>query len=372
MKQELIDLQKAIDKGREGKSIWIPLHFPKMGQEVGIGKSIYTIVGGMSGTGKTAFTDLAYVLAPYKWMKQNYDKTGITIRVIYHSMERSKTYKLAKWVSMKLYTQYNILMDVPDILGWGVQRNRVPEEVYQKIVKCFDYFNEMLDYVEIIEGPINPTGIWKNAYNYAETVGKFEKVPYTTLEGDEKYHTIYKTNDENLVTVVLLDHIGKLKGELNDGVFLQPQSKALMDKMSDYAGSELRDRLGFSPVIVSQFNRGLEDTQRRVKTEMSPLPSDFKNTGNLYEDADVALALYNPYKLGDNENLGYNIPAFVNSKGYNRFRSCYVLKNSYGVDDIAFGYNFIGEVGIMYELKKAGLLTPEDYLRFTEIKATTI
>jgi replicative DNA helicase len=230
----------------------------------------------------------------------------------------------------------------------------------------------MLDYVEIIEGSINPTGIWKNAYNYAETVGKFEKVPYLTLEGEEKYHTIYKTNDENLVTIVLLDHIGKLKGELNDGVFLQPQSKALMDKMSDYCGSELRDRLGFSPVVVSQFNRGLEDTQRRVKTEMSPLPSDFKNTGNLYEDADVALALYNPYKLGDNENLGYNIPAFVNSKGYNRFRSCYVLKNSYGVDDIAFGYNFIGEVGIMHELKKADQLTPEDYLRFTEIKAITI
>ena len=42
---------------------------------------------------------------------------------------------------------------------------------------------------------------------------------------------------------------------------------------------------------------------------MSPLPSDFKSTGNLYEDADVALALYNPYKLGDTTNLGYNIPA---------------------------------------------------------------
>jgi len=49
MKEELQELQRQIDDGREGKSIWVPLHFPKMGQDVGFGRSIYTMVGGMSG-----------------------------------------------------------------------------------------------------------------------------------------------------------------------------------------------------------------------------------------------------------------------------------------------------------------------------------
>ena len=127
--------------------------------------------------------------------------------------------------------------------------------------------------------------------------------------------------------------------------------------MSEYNSSEFRDFYGFSPVAVSQFNRGLEETLRRYKSELSPLPSDFKGSGNMYEDSDLALALYNPYKLGEESNLGYPINKFVSSTGYNRYRSCYILKNSYGVDDTAIGYHFIGEVGLMNELPKPNEIT---------------
>jgi hypothetical protein len=217
-------------------------------------------------------------------MRQNYDDTGITIRTIYYSMERSKTYKLAKWVTMRLFLHYNILMDVPTLLGWGIKKSKISTEIYEKVVECFDYFNEMLDYVEIIDGTINPTGIYRGVQKYAETVGTMEQVPYTTKEGVLKHRDVYKPKDDRLITTVVLDHVGKLKGETSEGSFLEPQSKRLLDKMSDYCGSEFRDRYGFSPVVVSQFNRGLEDTTRRVKTEMAPLPSDFKGSGNLYED----------------------------------------------------------------------------------------
>lgn len=362
MREEIVKLKQSVDDGIAGKSIWIPLHFPKMGQEVGIGKKIYTIIGGGAGTGKTAFTDLAYVLAPYNWMLKNKDKTDIEIRIIYRSMERSQTYKLAKWVCLRLYNMYGIIMDVPILLGWGVQKNKIPQEIYDKIVESYDYFNAMLEYVEIIDGTMNPTGIYKHVQEYAETVGKIEEIPYVTKDNIHRTKRVYVPNNEKLITIIVLDHIGKLKGEKNDGVFLQPQSKGLMDKMSDYCGTEFRDFYGFNPVVVSQFNRGLEDVQRRVKTDNSPLPGDFKNTGNLYEDADVALALYNPYKLGDTSNLGYNVNKFVTSSGHNRFRSCYVLKNSYGVDDVAFGYQFIGEVGMMAELPKASDINYNNYL----------
>lgn len=367
MRKELIDLKQSVVDGIDGKSIWIPIGFPKMGQHLGIGQKIYTLVGGQSGTGKTAFTDLAYVLQPYGWFKQHGEETGVQVRWIYRSMERSKQYKLAKWASVRLYLKYNILMDVPTMLGWGSRKNHIPAEIFEKIGECIDAIDPLLDYVEIIEGPANPTGIYRHVYEYAQHHGTFIDVPYTTKDGRNLTKKEYKPNNSRLVTIIILDHIGKLKGETIEGQFYHPQSKQLLDKMSDYCGSTFRDYFGFSPIAVSQFNRGLEDTTRRIKTENSPLPSDYKSSGNMYEDCDVALALYNPYKLGDMDNLGYNIPGFITSGGFNRFRSCYVLKNSYGVDDIGFGYNFIGENGIMEELPKASEMNAKMYEKIKNI-----
>jgi len=370
MREELVNLKKAVDDGIAGNSIWVPIGFPKMGESVGIGQKIYTIVGGMAGTGKTAFADLAYVLQPYYWYKKYGQEHNIEVRWIYFSMERSKQYKLAKWASMYLYRKYNILMDVPTFLGWGNRKNHISGELYDKVIESIEEIDPLLDVIEIIDGPMNPTGIYKHVYKYAEHHGTLEDIPYFAADGIQRIKKEYKPRNPRLVTIIILDHIGKCKGETIEGSFYHPQSKQLLDKMSDYCSSEFRDRFGFSPVAISQFNRGLEDTQRRVKTEMSPLPSDFKSTGNLYEDADVALALYNPYKLGDNTNLDYRIPKFVSNHGYNRFRSCYVLKNSYGVDDIAFGYNFIGEIGYMKELPRAEEIS--NYDQFANPKAVFI
>lgn len=363
-KQDIVDVIHAIDEGREGNAAWIPLHYPRMGKQVGIGKKIYSLVGGQGGTGKTAFTDLSYVLAPYAWWKKNQDKTDIKPRWIYRSMERSKTHKLVKWAAMRMYIKYKIIIDVPTILRWGPQKARLTNEVYNKLIESLDYFNEMLDYVEIIDGPENPTGIYKHVAKYAEHYGKWEESTYVNKDGVEGKAKKYKLNDENTIVNVVLDHVGKCKGEKHEGVYHSQESKGLLDLMSYYCSSEFRDKLGFNVIAVSQFNRGLEDTTRRTKTEMAPLPSDFKGTGNSYNDADVVLALYNPYKLKDDNNLGYAIPTFVNANGYNRFRSCYILKNSYGIDDIGYGFLFLGEMGYMLELPKPYQITSEMYEQY--------
>lgn len=159
MKDDIKDVISAIDEGRAGNSVWIPLHYKRMGEHLGIGKKMYVLIGGMGGTGKTAFTDVSYVLGPYSWWMKNKDNTDIKPRWIYRSMERSKTYKLVKWASLRLFMNYGILIDVPTMLRWGPSKNRLPDEVYGKIVESLDYYNEMLDYVEIIDGSENPTGM---------------------------------------------------------------------------------------------------------------------------------------------------------------------------------------------------------------------
>lgn len=367
MKEDIKEVINAIDEGRKGNSVWIPLHYQRMGEHLGIGKKMYILIGGMGGTGKTAFTDVSYVLAPYaKWKAlKDKDETDIKLRWIYRSMERSKTYKLVKWASLKLFNNHGYLIDVPTVLRWGPQKKRLTDDVYNALTKALDYYDEMLDYVELIDGPENPTGIYKHVMKYADQYGNFTEEKYVNKDGIENSVKKYKLHDDKTIINVLLDHVGKCKGEKHDGQQHAQESKGLLDLMSYYCSTVFRDQLGFNAIAVSQFNRGLEDVTRRTKTEMAPLPSDFKGTGNSYNDADVVLALYNPYKLKDDNNLGYDIPQFVNSGGYNRFRSCYVLKNSYGVDDIGYGFNFIGEVGLMRELPKPDDIT--DYKQFRNI-----
>ena len=365
MNFDLQTLKSTIDCGREGNTIMVPFGFPKMGENIAIGKKLYFAVGGQSGTGKTAFVDLAFVLLPYFWYIQNKDNTDIKIKWIYRSMERSKTYKLAKWVALKLYMDTGIIIEVPKLLGWRL-KHKLSDDIYSKVIKSFDFFEEMLQDVEIIDGSINPTGIYMHVSEYARKVGENVEISYKTREGLLRNTQTYKTHNEKLITIIIIDHAGRSAGEKFEGKFLHPQSKELLDRLSTYCSSSFRDYYGFTPVLVSQFNRGLEDTERRVKTAMSPLPSDYKNTSNIYEDCDTALALYNPYKLGDLHNLGYKINDMVDEKGFNRYRSVYVLKNSYGVDDVAYGMKFTGECGYMEELKRANEMKQEDYLNIIQ------
>ena len=341
-----------VDKGIEGKSKWMPIGHDKLGEHIGVGGKIYTLIGGNSGTGKTGFTDCTYVLNPYEWYIRNRDNTDLKLKVIYRSMERSKTFKLGKWACAKLYKDYGIMLDVPTLFGWGSKKNHIPQETYDAIKASRDYFNEMLDVVEIIDGAENPTGIRNHIREHALNNGKMIK--------KNEYVTDYEPNDPNLITIVLLDHIGKLKRERGFS------KKENIDKMSEYLG-EARDRYGFSPVVISQFNRNLSDSQRARNKELTPDPDDFKDTSNLYEDCDVALALFNPYKFKVYDHMGYAIEDFVNAKGYNRFRSVTALKNSYGIDDFRIGFAFLGEVGLFYELPHANDMTKKNYEKLRTI-----
>jgi hypothetical protein len=333
------EVKKEIDRGINGDVTCIPIAHKKLGEHININQGMYTLLGGSAGSGKTSFTDYTYVLQAYKWFKEQKEKgeTDIDLEIIYRSMERPRAYKIGKWLCMKLFQDYGILMDVPTIFGWGVKKNHVSQEIYEKIVETLDYFDEMSDVVKIIDGAENPTGVFKQLEQTAKDNG--------TLIINE-FDRTYKANNDKKITLVVLDHIGKVKKERGFS------KKETIDKMSEYLGIS-RDLYKFSPIVVSQFNRSLSDSQRARNKEITPDPDDFKDSGNLYEDCDVALALFNPYKYKVFDHMEYEIDKFVNNKGYNRFRSISALKNSYGVDDVRYGYGFIGEIGMFHELPKA-------------------
>lgn len=328
-----------IQRGIEGRNKGIPMGFHRLNRYIGIRKSIYFLIGGQPGSGKTAFIDDAFVLNPFDWYFENAvktKKTDIKLHVWYRSMERKKSYKLSKWLARKIFIDTGIELQMSKLLGWF--GDKLNEEEVALVKEYETYMDEMEKVVEVMDGAENPVGVAKELNEYALRNGKVIKV--------SKYRSVYVPNDPNLITIVVIDHIGLLRGTKGF-----PKGKAAIDKMS----SELqhaRDFFGFTIIVVSQFNRSISNPIRIKQGDVEPMLEDFKESGSTQEDADVVLALFDPIRYKVEDYTGYDLEKLIDSFGGKFYRSMRLIKNSYGEDDIRVGLAFMGAIGMFKEMPK--------------------
>lgn len=341
-------LRKEILKGMAGGNKGIPMGFKRLNRYVGIRKCMYYLIGGLTGSGKTSFIDDAFVLNPADWWMKNKESTPIKLKIIYRSMERSRSYKLAKWVSRKIFLDHGKEISVSKLLGWT---DKLTDEELALYDSYQDYMNELESIVEIIDGAENPVGIAKELKEYALENGTIMKI--------DKYKSEYVPNDPNLITIVVIDHVGLLKVTKD-----HPTKKSAIDKMSDelrYA----RDFFGFSPVVVSQFNRSISNPMRIKAGDVEPQLEDFKESANTQDDADIIGALFDPVRYKVEDPSGYDTDKLRDEYGAKYFRSFRLIKNSYGEDDIRIGLAFHGAIGLFKELPKRKDMTEADYTAVT-------
>lgn len=344
-------LWDEICNGVKGKNSGIPMGFNRLNKYLGLRKSIYTTIGAAAGCGKTSLVDCAYVLNPYDWYIKNKYTSKVAFEVVYFSMERKKAYKLAKWLCMKIWKEEHILMTTDELLSWQGTLDKKKQEIAKFYID--NYFKEMTEsgLVKIIDGPQNPTGVYKYLKAHAATKGK-------TIEVNE-FEDRYVPDNDNLITNVVIDHAGKVKLEAIGGKY---DKKLTVDKMSEYC-SWSRDFLGYSPVVISQFNRtSYQDVQfsRKEGNDPDPTVEYWKDSGNIIEDCDVAISLFNPYKYSLEEYMNYKVDDFTDGSGNNKFRGLKIIKNSYGTDNIRIGLGFLGEVSLFKELTKAADITQKE------------
>jgi replicative DNA helicase len=337
------NLKKEVQAGLDGRNNGIPMGFDRLNRYIGIRKSMYTLIGGLTGSGKTSFVDDAYVLNPFDWyIGQKNPK--IKLRIIYRSMERSKTYKLAKWVSRKIFLDQGIIVPVPKLLGWT---DKMTKDEHDLFLMYEDYMGQMNDVISIIDGPENAVGIAKELKAHALENGSIEQL--------DQYNKVYVPSNENEITIVVIDHIGLLKTTQ-----AQPTKKQAIDKMSDelrYA----RDFYGYTPVVVSQFNRDISNPIRIKNGDVEPQLEDFADSSSTQNDADVVLALFDPMRYKVEDPSGYDLNKLRDEYGAKYFRSLRLIKNSYGEDDIRIGLGFLGQIGMFKELPKRKDITDSDY-----------
>jgi hypothetical protein len=337
-------LAKEIQFGIEGKNSGIPMGFDRLNKYVGIRKRIFTTVFGGTGTGKSALVHNAYILQPFDYLRKHKDKTDIKLKVILFSMERSKIYILAKWLSREIFLSEGILIPISKLLGWWDVK--LTKEEYALVLSYKDYMDELCEFCSIVEGPQNPTGVYKYVKNYAEEHGEIEEV--------DKYTEIYHPNHPNEIVIPIIDHYGLTKTEKT------MNKKEAIDKLSEYC-QLFRDKYGYSPVGVSQVNRDLSSFMNKKIDNFEPILDHIKESGNPGEASDIVISLFQPsrYKTQD---VSYNVERFIDpSTGGDYFRSLKILKNSYGEADLRIGMAFMGATGIFAELKKPKHMEGFDY-----------
>ena len=336
-------LKQEVQQGLEGRNGGIPMGFDRLNRYIGIRKSMYFLVGGLTGSGKTSFIDDAFVLNPFDWYISQADPR-IKLRIIYRSMERTRVYKLAKWVSRKIFLDHGIIIPVTKLLGWTDRMNHDEHDLF---LMYEDYMGRMDEVITIIDGPENPVGIAKELKAHAVQHGKIEQV--------DEYNKRYFPNNEREITLVVIDHIGLLKTTKD-----QTTKKQAIDKMSD----ELRfarDFYGYTPVVVSQFNRDISNPIRIKNGDVEPQLEDFAESSQTQNDADVVLALFDPMRYKVADPSGYNLDKLKDEYGGKYFRSLRLIKNSYGEDDVRIGLGFMGQIGMFKELPRRKDMTDADY-----------
>jgi hypothetical protein len=336
-------LKQEVQLGLDGRNGGIPMGFDRLNRYIGIRKSMYFLVGGLTGSGKTSFIDDAFVLNPFDWYISQADPR-IKLRIIYRSMERTRVYKLAKWVSRKIFLDHGIIIPVTKLLGWTDRMNHDEHDLF---LMYEDYMGRMDDVITIIDGPENPVGIAKELKAHALQHGKIEQV--------DEFNKRYFPNNEREITLVIIDHIGLLKTTKD-----QTTKKQAIDKMSDelrYA----RDFYGYTPVVVSQFNRDISNPIRIKNGDVEPQLEDFAESSSTQNDADVVLALFDPMRYKVADPSGYDLEKLKDEYGGKYFRSLRLIKNSYGEDDVRIGLGFMGQIGMFKELPRRRDMTDADY-----------
>ena len=286
--------------------------------------------------GKSTFVDSCFIYNPYLYMLDNAD---VNIDFIYFSLEMDKMVLRYKAVAYffnkdfgigsvilpegKTHKGHSVISMQSGYLlgrmkyddGTRIIISKEHEKLVHRIIETrinpmygeYDKNGKKIKNgkITVIEdrNNSNPTGIYKYLLNYAEENGKFiYETWYETKKGTNekiahKRISGYTPNNPKKYVIIVLDHLRKLKMEKSG--YKMMTMKETMDKMTEYQ-VWLRNICKFTFVDIVHLNRNISDPARikastdyRTKDSvLHPNNSDLKDSGNLSEDADYLITLF--------------------------------------------------------------------------------
>jgi replicative DNA helicase len=308
---EFQNLLNHIQDGIDNRNAGVPMGFERLNRVIGIRKSIYTLIFGSTGSGKSAFLHDGYILNPIDWYVRN-QNAGVKLKIILFSMERKKTYIFAKWLSRKIFMDEGINIPIQKMLGWW--RNNPLTIAELDLIKRYEEYIDFLtnEVIDVYEGARTPADIYRIVATYADANGRNEPI--------NEFKSQYIQNDPSIIVMPMLDHFGLVKTSKEYAT-----KKEAIDKTSEHF-QRFRDYYGMSPIGVSQITRDLGSVLYQKLDSFEPTIDHVKESGRPAEDADVVISLFDPLRY-NTDDRDYRSGRFVNPMtGAKHFRSVKVLK----------------------------------------------
>lgn len=333
------DLRKTIEDGISGKNKGLSLGMPRLDKYISLRKKMLYMIMGSSGSGKSSLLYDAFILNPLEIL--NKEKGDRKIKYILFSMERSKVYIQAKWLSRRIFLDTGKLIPLNNLLGW--YGDKLTSDAVALIDTYEDYFTFLEEHINVYEGQRSPNDIFRIVKEYSEAHGKEEPI--------SEFKKKYTATNEHEEVYVVADHAGLTK-TIKD----YPTKKQAIDRLVEHL-QYFRDHLGYSDIIVNQLNRDLSSPIYTKLDSFEPTLDNAKETGTTVEAADCVISIFDPIRFNTNDKFYGDVTKFKSPEsGHKYFRNIKILKNSYGIDDASIGVVFQGETGKFMELPKSSII----------------
>jgi hypothetical protein len=332
-----MNFKNTFAQGQQGNNKGLPTGLKALDRAIdGVQKkSIYGVAAGPK-VGKSTLVDFAFVIHPILYCLEQ----GIPISIIYFSYEIDRVKKEFDFAAFFFYHDYQIdkvkyegvyyPMSARYLLGklQDDNGNTIPvldehkellNTIYeQRIVPLFGEYDEKGNKLKegviiFMEDRDNPTGMRNTILDYAKKNGQFTFQEYEIVEEGKKVKKQrllgYIPKDKEKRTIIITDHIRKLKRERGYSM------KENMDKWIEYT-VELRNFCHFTFVHIVHLNRSISNIERlKFNGEfIYPTGEDVKDSGNLSEECDYLLTLFNPTdeKYGLEVHFGHTLSDYPN------------------------------------------------------------
>ena len=340
-------LYKLIDNGRAGKNIGLSTGCPKMDKLVGgMQRGLYTLIFGSSGSGKSAWTLYNYIYRPLK------DYPDKPIQFVYYSLEMSESLLLAKLLCLYIYEEFGDVISYSELMSW---QRTLSDNKYNEVKHARKWLESVIPRLTIFDKSLSAPFFYASLKSLLLKWGTEEEI-----ENGNSKRTVYFPKDPDQLVFVVCDHLGlstPTKGHTK---------KEEIDTISAYAVT-FREKYQVSFFMLMQENRNSADMDRRKAELTECTAEDIKDSGNVFNDCEVCIGIYNPLRFKLKTHKKY--PIIIEGAGEgqfgglrDRYRAACLLKNRQGEADKIIPLNFFGELGVFRELPKPDQIT--DYTQF--------
>lgn len=323
--------QIELNRAKEDNCLPFDRQFPRLSEYVkGIQRKRYYLIAGASGSGKSHFADEVFVFNPIDYILSK--KNDLKLKILYYSFELDKETKMLQWMVKRLYKVYGIRVDT-DIVN-SVGKNRLNDDLLMAIRETQSYFDRISEFISIQDTIKTPEQILSEVHKYAAENGTIVSKPDGTFDH-------YKPNHPDEYVIIIVDHYSLLRVANGSNI------KAAIEKLSQ-GFVEIRNRYGYIPAPIQQLSAEKENVEHFKLSKLEPAKDGLAESKLTYNDCDMALGLFNPYKHEIKTYRGYNIDLLGD-----HYRNLNVFKNRFGVPHLNTGVYFDGSNGFFKELPSA-------------------